>query len=112
MMGLAERKCNNNTSSFPALPRVWVPPGRSRSQRITFAQSMQVMMLLPSGEKYGHKVIRATAHTTKRGLSHLLVAQWKGPFGAPGVVAPHVPKADRSAHVPFALLPVAMPVGP
>lgn len=36
------------------------------------------MMLSPSEEKCGHKVIGAIAHALKKGLSHLLVAQQKG----------------------------------
>lgn len=71
------------------------------------------MMLSPSGEKCEHKVISAIACTMKRGWSHLLVAQQKGPVGAVGVVALHVPKADRSTvHVPFVLLSVAKLAGP
>ena len=77
-----------------------------------FARSTLVMILSPSGEKCGHKDVSAIAHTMKRGLSHLLVAQQKGRVGAIGVVALHVPKADRSAvHVPFVLLSVAKPAG-
>lgn len=49
----------------------------------------------------------------KRGWSHLLVAQQKGPVGAVGVVALHVPKAGRSTvHVSFVLLSGAKLAGP
>lgn len=71
------------------------------------------MMLSLSRGKCGHKAVNAIAHTIKRGLSHLLLAKQKGQSGAVGVVAFHVPKANRSTvHVPFVLLPVAMPAGP
>ena len=77
-MGLAERKCNN-TSSSPALPHVWIWPGRSRSPHIMFARSTQVMMLSSSGEKCWHEVVSAIARAMKRCLGHQLLAQQKGP---------------------------------